>query len=130
MPAQRYQVFVYGTLLVPDIMREVTGRQYAGRPATLWGFRRYRLRGCSYPGIVPRADSHVEGMVFEVGPVALAALDRYEDPCYERRTVEVETVAGPVQAYAYVIPEDRRHLLEARDWDLDYWRRCQRRLGQ
>lgn len=126
MSVRRHHIFVYGTLLVPDIMREVTGRQYAGKAATLWGFHRYRLRGCSYPGIVPEADSCVDGMVFEVGSTALAALDRYEDPCYERRSVEVETQAGLLAAYTYVIPASHRHLVADRDWDLDYWRRCQR----
>lgn len=130
MPAQRYHVFVYGTLLVPDIMRQVTGRQYAGEAATLPGFRRYRLRGRSYPGIVPEAEGRVDGMVFQVGPVALNAIDRYEDPCYERHAVEVKTEAGMLEAYAYVIPDSRRHLLEPREWDLDYWRRCQRRRGR
>lgn len=130
MPAQRYHVFVYGTLLVPDIMRDVTGRQYAGEAATLRGFHRYRVRGHSFPGIVPEADSRVDGMVFTIGPAALAAIDRYEDDFYERRTVEVETANDRLQAYAYVIPEHRRHLLESRDWDLDFWRRCQRRLDR
>lgn len=127
MSSQRHHVFVYGTLLVPDIMREVTGRQYAGKPATLQGFRRYRLRGRSYPGIVPEANSRVDGMVFEVGSTALAALDRYEDPCYERRSVEVQTQTGLIPAQTYIISPGRRHLLTDRDWDLDYWRRCQRR---
>lgn len=127
MPAQRHHVFVYGTLLIPDIMREVTGRQYAGTPATLHGYRRYRLRHRSYPGLVAEEGANVEGMLFEVGPVALAALDRYEDPCYERRTLNVETGDGVYQAYVYVIPDSRRHLVESKEWDIDYWRRCQRR---
>lgn len=123
----RYQVFVYGTLLIPDIMREVTGRQYAGTPATLRDYRRYRLRNRSYPGLLYEPGAGVEGMLFEVGPVALAALDRYEDPCYERHTLTVEAGAGTRQAYVYVIPDSRRHLIEPKDWDLDFWRRCQRR---
>lgn len=128
MPAQRYHVFVYGTLLIPDIMREVTGRQYAGTTAVLRGYRRYRIRNRSYPGVVVEAGAEVHGMLFEVGPVALAALDRYEDPFYERRKLIVEAGDTAREAYVYVIPDSRRHLVEPRDWDLDYWRRCQRRL--
>lgn len=123
----RYQVFVYGTLLIPDIMREVTGRQYAGMPASLPDYRRYRLRDRSYPGVVAEAGGRVDGMLFEMGPVALAALDRYEDPCYERRLLDVELENEVRQAYVYVIPDSCRHLIEFRDWDLDYWRHCQRR---
>ena len=123
----RYHVFVYGTLLIPDILREVTGRQYAGTPAVLRGYRRYRLRNRSYPGLVAESDAEVEGMLFEVGPVALAALDRYEDPCYERHTLTVEVGEETRQAYVYVIPDSRHHLIEPKDWDLDFWRRYQRR---
>ncbi len=127
MPPLRYHLFVYGTLLVPDIMREVTGRQYAGESAVLPGYRRYRIRRRSYPGIVEEAGTSVSGTLFEMGPVALAAIDRYEDACYERRTVTVEVKGESRQAYAYVIPDNRRHLLEDKEWDLDFWRRCQRR---
>lgn len=127
MPALRYKVFVYGTLLVPDIMREVTGRQYAGESAVLPGYRRYRIRHRSYPGIIAEPGASVTGTLFNMGPVALAAIDRYEDACYERRPVTVAVNGEPRQAYAYVIPDSRRHLLEDKEWDLDFWRRCQRR---
>ncbi|MDZ7734952.1 MAG: gamma-glutamylcyclotransferase family protein [Gammaproteobacteria bacterium] len=124
----RYQVFVYGTLLIPDIMREVTGRQYAGVAAVLRGYRRYRMRNRSYPGVVAEAGAEVHGMLFEAGPVALAALDRYEGSCYERRILTVEVKDETRQAHVYVIPDSCRHLIEPVEWDLDYWRRCQRRL--
>lgn len=122
-----YQVFVYGTLLVPEVMQQVTGRELRGQPATLQGYRRYRLRRCSYPGIVPDPEAEVTGLVYHVDRQSLAALDRYEDPCYERCQVNVETKDGMQRAYAYIIPEARRHLIDPRPWDLDVWRRLRHR---
>lgn len=127
MTQGRYQIFVYGTLLVPEVMQRVTGRQPPGRPATLKGYQRYRLHQRSYPGIVPEPAAEVAGLLYSVDSRILTTLDRYEDPYYERCPVIVETASGKHEAYAYVIPPARRHLIDPRPWDLEFWRQQQRR---
>jgi hypothetical protein len=42
-------VFVYGRLLLPEVMEAVTGRVLHARPALLRGYARRRLRGCDEP---------------------------------------------------------------------------------
>ncbi|MCS3904217.1 gamma-glutamylcyclotransferase (GGCT)/AIG2-like uncharacterized protein YtfP [Methylohalomonas lacus] len=125
----RYGVFVYGTLLDADLRCEVCGRSVPAAPARLPDYRRYRLRNLPYPGIVAEPGAEVVGQLLDVDARTLAALDRYEDSCYERRLLEVDSEAGRQRAYVYVIPQARRHLIDPRDWDLDRWRRWARRRG-
>ncbi|MEN9580434.1 MAG: Gamma-glutamyl cyclotransferase, AIG2-like, partial [Pseudomonadota bacterium] len=51
------QLFVYGTLLVPEVVSEVIGRLPEARLATLAGYARFRMVGKHYPGL--RAESGV-----------------------------------------------------------------------
>lgn len=126
MTQLRYRVFVYGTLLDAGVRRQVTGRALSGCTAVLPGYRRYRLRQRCYPAIVAEPGATVSGLLLNVDPPRLAALDRYEDPCYERHTVTVYADSEAITACAYVITPDRRHLIDPRDWDLAFWRRCRR----
>lgn len=105
-------LFVYGTLLQPAIMQQVAGRMFPALPASLPGYKCYRLRNRTYPGIIAQADSSVSGLVYQINPRALRLIDLYEDGCYKRQVVTVKTASGSVQAHTYVIPSTRRHLLD------------------
>lgn len=123
MFAGQIPVFVYGTLLDPAVMTAVTGRRYEARPAILRCYRRYRLRRRSYPGIVFEPGASVSGCLYYVDRRALRALDRYEDPCYERRSVSVQMADAVQPAFVYVIPKQQQHLVDPRPWDPARWRR-------
>ncbi|HRI86964.1 MAG TPA: gamma-glutamylcyclotransferase [Candidatus Hydrogenedentes bacterium] len=86
-------VFAYGTLLHPDVQQHVIGRLIDGRPDRLQGYRIGSLRDGAekYPNIVPEFGSLVEGRLLEVTDAELAAMDRYEGDCYDRRRVTLES---------------------------------------
>jgi len=117
-------LFAYGTLQVPLVMERVVGCRVAPpEPAVLENYRRFLLRGKTYPGIVESPGDAVRGVLFRrLGPDPVRRLDAFEDPVYERRTVRVLAGAEAVAADAYVIPAGSRHLLDTVDWSLEGFR--------
>ena len=92
-------LFCYGSLEFAEVMREITGRSFAGEPATLDGFARYRVRDTDYPGLVPESDAQTVGTLFRaLDAVAIAALDRFEGALYERKTLDVRLRGGTTAA--------------------------------
>ncbi len=109
----------YGSLEFAEVMREVTGRAFAGEPAELDGFARYRVRDADYPGLLPEPGARTKGTLYgAVDDAALAALDRFEGPLYERRRLEVRVAGGERRhAFVYVVREAQRDLLTREPWD-------------
>jgi len=112
-------LFCYGSLEFAEVMRAVTGRDFAGEPATLDGFARYRVRGADYPGLVPEPGARTEGTLFAgLDAEALATLDRFEGALYERGTSDVrKRDGGSAAAQVYVVRESQRHVLSSAPWD-------------
>lgn len=57
--------FFYGTLMDPELLALVVGREVPGRdtePAVLPGFRRVRVRGATFPALIAAPEAHVEGL--------------------------------------------------------------------
>lgn len=72
-------LFVYGTLMDPELVRALTGRTFATEPATLQGYRKVEVAG-HYPYIEASESELVEGaLILDVDRNALAVLDDYED---------------------------------------------------
>ena len=112
------RIFAYGTLGFPEIVHSLTGRCFSSRPAVLDGFARYRVRGRSYPGIVPAPGSRTAGVLFGgVDLRSLALLDCFEGDLYVRREVRVRTRDGSLLvAQTYVVAPGRRSLLSRVPW--------------
>lgn len=112
-------LFCYGSLQFGEVMRAVTRREFAGEPAELDGFARYRFRDASYPGLTPEAGACTEGTLFRgLDEAAVAALDRFEGPRYERVAVEVRTRGGGrTAAHVYVVRAAQRAELSRETWD-------------
>jgi len=117
-------LFVYGTLQIPEVFQAVTGRNVPAEPARLAEHARYRLKGLSYPGLVVEDGAVTEGLLFRrLGPGEVARLDAFEDDFYERRMVSVTTLAGEtVEAETYIVPAASRHRIDPRPWCLDEFR--------
>jgi gamma-glutamylcyclotransferase (GGCT)/AIG2-like uncharacterized protein YtfP len=116
--------FAYGTLLIPDVMRRVTGRTLRATAATLRGYVALRVKGEVYPALVAFPDKLVEGILyFDLDAATLKRLDTFEGAGYRRTTVTVETCTGEwEEAVVYLArPALRRELL-AKEWDADEFR--------
>ena len=98
------QLFVYGTLMAPDLVRSLTGRSFETEPARLCGFRRFQPAG-SYAYILPSKGDSVDGALLRgLGADDLRALDRYEGEgdLYLRVEVVAETARGECPCTTYV----------------------------
>lgn len=97
-------VFVYGTLMDPALVRSLTGGPCQSEAARLAGYRRFEP-ACSYPYILPCAGAVVDGaLLLALEESALRQLDEYEGEgdLYLRTDVTVETAGGPRRCVAYV----------------------------
>jgi gamma-glutamylcyclotransferase (GGCT)/AIG2-like uncharacterized protein YtfP len=117
--SSRLQLFVYGTLQLPDILHAVVGERWQGTAAVLDGYARYRVRGKPYPAIVAAPSGSVSGLLYsEVGALELEQLDRYEGELYERRTLGVRVGGSTLSAFGYVLGDRHHSLLSTESWDL------------
>ena len=99
-------VFVYGTLMRGQRANHMlSGARYAGK-CNLHSYAMYHLG--RYPGIVPCEGETVFGELYYVNREMLATMDAYEEEgsLYLRRTVQVLTEHGAVEAEAYIYNRD------------------------
>jgi gamma-glutamylcyclotransferase (GGCT)/AIG2-like uncharacterized protein YtfP len=116
-------LFVYGTLVLPEVMEAVAGRAFASRPAELPGFAPVRRRNPGFPGHAPRPGATTSGRLCEgVGWAALELLDDFEGDLYERLRLPVRPSGGAAEeAHVYVIRPEHRDLLTPEPWDPQYF---------
>lgn len=82
-------VFVYGTLLAPEIVNVLIERIPRSAPAWLSDHRRFSLRGRTYPAAVPFPEAKLLGKVlYDLTDEELAVLDAFEDIDYTKELVE------------------------------------------
>lgn len=83
------------------------------RPAVLFDHIRLRLRDLDYPGVVPRQDSQVEGMlVHGISEQQMLRLDMFEGEEYQRMEVEVQEIGSQAWSICHVyIFTDQSQLL-------------------
>jgi len=123
-----HDVFVYGSLLFSDVFEAVTGASPPRTEARLAGYARYRLRGETYPAIVPEPGAETLGAVYRgVTRAVLGRLDRFEGEEYLRTRVEVVLASGDrVTAHAYVLDPLEHRRLEPEPWDPEHFDRTHR----
>jgi gamma-glutamylcyclotransferase (GGCT)/AIG2-like uncharacterized protein YtfP len=118
-------LFCYGTLELPEVMRSVAGREFPALEARLPGYFRGMLQGAPYPGVVPRSGHVTPGTLYQgLDPRALARVDRYEGPEYRREALTVELADGSRRrAWVYVLKPSLRHRLTDAPWDQERFAR-------
>jgi hypothetical protein len=99
-------------------MEIVGGGPFASCPARLRGYRRRRLRGFVYPGVVPAAGETTEGVLWHgLDSATLARVDRFEGELYARLFLEVELADGTTRAaFVYVLRPERHALVSDAPW--------------
>ncbi len=120
-------LFFFGTLMDPDVLALVLGRpieDLCRGPATLTGYVRRRVRGESFPLLVPRAGGRVEGVLVEgLSRADISRLRYFEGSAYLLAPCRIITPSGIRAALAFLV--DGGHGGVLRDsglaWDLDQW---------
>ncbi|OAE19083.1 hypothetical protein AXG93_4129s1140 [Marchantia polymorpha subsp. ruderalis] len=140
-------VFVYGSLMAPEVLAAIIHRVPPQATAVVANFHRYSIRNRLYPAVLPLAGGNVTGKVlFDLTHEELKLLDEFEDFEYTRHLVETTvqarsahklpsvnrleserdkvtddlniSIAVPVQAYLYVWADAEDKSLYG-DWDYE-----------
>ncbi len=112
-------VFVYGTLLFPEILHGLTGRTFNDAKATLQGYKRLRVKFGDYPAIVKAEEANISGkIILNVDSRSLEILRFYEGDDYECIEAAVELDNQKLTALVFIWNNDRDLLTES-DWNPD-----------
>ncbi len=87
-----YNIFVYGTLILPAVQQQVLQRVVDMQPDTLSGYAQklVRINGVDYPAAEPHATSKIKGKLFQdITKSELVLLDNYETSAYQRKLVKL-----------------------------------------
>jgi gamma-glutamylcyclotransferase (GGCT)/AIG2-like uncharacterized protein YtfP len=107
-------LFVYGSLLLPDVLLALLGRVPGNRPASAAGWRPARLLGRTYPGLTPAPGVTAGVVLTDLSKEDWHRIDAFEDETYELKRV---TLMDGRDAWAYVWLESATTSEE--NWDLD-----------
>ncbi len=111
-------VFVYGTLLFPEILNGLTGRTFPETEATLPGFKRMRVKYGDYPAVIQAEGGQVHGkLIPNVDARSLEMLRFYEGDDYECIEAFVHLENKKVKALVFVW-NNNRDLLTEPDWSI------------
>ena len=113
-------LFIYGTLLAPEVLRLLVPREVPHQRALLRGYVRRRLHGVVFPGIEPRQGENTAGLLLAgVTRAEMQRLDDFEGDLYQRTPCVVETEDGDAQAFVFVIRSEYSGRLAPQPWDYD-----------
>lgn len=107
-------LFVYGSLLFPDVVRALLHRVPDRSPATAVGWRVVALPGRVYPTLVPSEGSASGLVMMDLSSREWHLLDAFEDDVYHLR--ELALLDGR-RGWAYVCDDTSQTLWE--DWDVE-----------
>ncbi|HKI88295.1 MAG TPA: gamma-glutamylcyclotransferase family protein [Draconibacterium sp.] len=110
-------IFVYGSLLFPELLTALTGNSFIYSPAILYGFKRFRVKGCDFPAIIEETRSKTEGLLIEnVDEKSMEILSFFEGDEYREEKVTIFISDKEITAITFIWGADKS-LLVNRDWD-------------
>lgn len=106
-------LFVYGSLLFPEVLEVLIGRVPESTPASAQGWRAAALPGRPYPALV-RAEAIARGRVIsDLGGPEWQIIEAFEDPVYELRRLDL---TDGRQGWTYVCSSEDDVLPQ--EWDV------------
>ncbi len=110
-------VFVYGSLLFPEIAEGLCQCSIQTEEAVLKDYKRLAVSGADYPAIIEQNNSKVEGkLLLNLDQHSLEILTFFEGDEYDLTAVEVQTKKGGMQALVFTWKPGLNYL-ETFDWD-------------
>jgi hypothetical protein len=107
-------LFVYGSLLFPEVLQALLGRVPDRTAAAAAGWRVAALAGRRYPGLI-LGDRQASGILITgLTSEEWRILHAFEDDVYELRRL---ALTDDRHGWAYVCPDDRETLTD--DWDAE-----------
>jgi gamma-glutamylcyclotransferase (GGCT)/AIG2-like uncharacterized protein YtfP len=118
-------IFTYGSLMYPSVMRAVTGREFPSKKARVQNYARFKVEGESYPGLIPSEGALTEGVLYmNVDPLSVGRLDDFEGELYERGEIAVDALDGKsIIAQTYVVKARYRDRLSSEEWNPTHFER-------
>ncbi len=111
------QLFIYGTLLFPAVLKKVTGKTFNSVPAVLPGFIRCSIKNCEYPAVIKNSNSKVSGMLLQnVDKKSMKKIADFEGSEYKISQVTVLKGKQKILANAFVW-QGELELLEQKEWN-------------
>lgn len=107
-------LFVYGSLLFPDVLRALIDRLPESTAVVARGWRVTALPGVVYPGLVPDDTDAPGRLLINLTAEEWRTIDAFEDDLYELRRL---SLTNGRHGWAYTCPNHAREL--PRDWDKD-----------
>jgi hypothetical protein len=113
------KVFVYGPLMMRDVLKVVVGRELVRRDGTVNGYMQLRLKDQVQAALIPFPDAVTEGVVFmDVDEESLRKMDEYFGVSFERGEVNVQVGEGEwIEAETHFFKLSRRKALSSKPWD-------------
>lgn len=115
-------LFVYGTLMFPDIVKALTGNNYTNKKAILENYSVKSVKNMPYPGLIADDGKIVEGFVLlDVDDKTFNLIKDWEDSReYVEVIVNVIVDGKQLQAktFAYISPNSITQITND-DWDRD-----------
>ena len=119
-------IFTYGSLMFPSVMKAVTGREFPSKKARLRDYARFKVRGESFPGLTPVKGALTDGVLYsDVDPLSVRRLDDFEGDLYQRTEIRVQVEEREsLTAQTYVIRPRHRDRLSSQEWDPDHFEKA------
>lgn len=84
-------LFVYGSLMFPEVWEKITGLTSRGLPATLQDYAAHRIHDQSYPALIPVDGAVTRGILYTgLDAGTLRKLDDFEGGFYQRVEVSIQ----------------------------------------
>lgn len=117
---EKVNLFVYGTLMYPELYRAITGMEPNYQSARLQGFAVRRLHGRPYPGLMASPGAEAVGLLVSgIDEPTMRALDRYEGEEYEYQHVRILSGDESVDAVTYILRKELLYLATPLAWEPD-----------
>jgi gamma-glutamylcyclotransferase (GGCT)/AIG2-like uncharacterized protein YtfP len=116
-------IFTYGSLMFPSVMKAVTGREFPARKANVKNYVRFKVKGESYPGLTPLKGAVTDGVLYmDVDALSVRRLDDFEGELYERTEIPADALYGQsLTAQTYVVKARYRDHLSSEEWDPEHF---------